>query len=109
MDLELRFDGLQDDLTDAVLDVLVDDIAMADAAADGPTATLPALSVSPGRPTVRVSVDLPADLPGSRPGLLVRVRGRTARDERIEFFNMTATPAGTASGGPVPVVLTRIA
>ena len=109
MDLELRFDGLQGDLLDAVLDVLVDDIAMADAAADGPTATVAALTVSPGRPTVRVSVDLPAERPGSRPGLLVRVRGRTAQNERIEFFNMTATPAGTGSGGPVPVVLTRIA
>jgi hypothetical protein len=38
----------------------------------------------------------------------VRVRGRTADDEQIEFFNTDATPLHGGPGGPVQVVLSRI-
>jgi hypothetical protein len=39
MDLELLFDGLDDDVLDAVVDVRVADLAVADAPGDGATAT----------------------------------------------------------------------
>ena len=105
MELELRFDGLAEDVVDARVDVQVQDLAMADAPPDPTVATAPSFSVSAAHPSVRVSVDLPAG-PGHDPGLLVRVRGRTAGDGRVEFFNTGATRL--APRGPVRVVLSRI-
>jgi hypothetical protein len=108
MDLELLFDGLDDDVLDAVVDVRVADLAVADAPADGPAATSSDLTVTPARPTARVTLDLPVG--GMyEPGLLVRVRGRTADDARIEFFTTSATPVAEPSAGPVRVRLSRIA
>ncbi len=105
MELELRFDGLSEDLVDAEADVQVLDLGMADAPADPAVTTVRAFSVSPDRPTVRVTVDLPAAPGGYEPGLAVRVRGRTASDARIQFFNTRTTPL---TDGPVQVVLSRI-
>lgn len=107
MDLELRFDGLVEDVVDAEAEVQVLDLGMADAPPDPTVATVPSFSVSPRRPSVRVTVDLPAGS-GYEPGLLVRVRGRTADDGRIEFFNTAATPVSGPTTGPVRVVLSRI-
>jgi hypothetical protein len=59
MDLELLFDGLDDDVLDAVVDVRVADLAVADAPGDGATGTAGDITVSPAHPTVRVSADLP--------------------------------------------------
>jgi len=108
MDLELRFEGLDDDVLDGVVDVRVADLAMADASSEGPTATAGDITASPASPTVRVSVDLPVRDGTYEPGLLVRVRGRTANDTRIEFFNTSTTPVTDQSEGPVRVRLSRI-
>ncbi|TFV86954.1 hypothetical protein [Blastococcus sp. CT_GayMR16] len=108
MELELRFDGLSEDVVDAQVDVQVLDLGMADAPADSAVAHVPSFSVSPARPSVRVTVDLPAAEGAYEPGLLVRVRGRTARDERVEFFNTSTTPLTTRPDRPVQVVLSRI-
>lgn len=108
MELELRFDGLEEDVVDAHAEVQVQDLGVADAPADPTVATAPSFSVSPARPTVRVTVDLPSGEGTYEPGLVVHVRGRTARDERVEFFNTTATPLTTRPDGPVQVVLSRI-
>ena len=105
MELELRFDGLSEDLVDAQADVQLLDLAMADAPADPSVTTVRAFSVSPDRPTVRVTVDLPVAPGGYEPGLAVRVRGRTASDAPIQFFNTRTTPL---TDGPVRVVLSRI-
>lgn len=105
MELELRFDGLAEDVVDARVDVQIRDLAMADAPPDPTVATAPSFSVSAAHPSVMVSVDLPAGS-GYEPGLLVRVRGRTADDGRVEFFNTRATRLAPA--GPVQVVLSRI-
>jgi hypothetical protein len=107
MDLELRFDGLAEDVVDAEAEVQVLDLGTADAPPDPTVATVPPFSVSPDRPSVRVTVDLPAGT-GYEPGLLVRVRGRTAGDGRVEFFNTAATPLPGPATGPVRVVLSRI-
>ncbi|HLM05300.1 MAG TPA: hypothetical protein VK402_08965 [Blastococcus sp.] len=108
MDLDLRFDGLPGDVVDAEVQVRVLDLAMADAPADTATATAPRFSVSEADPAVRVTVDLPTADAGYEPGLLVRVRGRTAGDELVEFLNTGATPLTGPSAGPVQVVLSRI-
>jgi len=105
MELELRFDGLAEDVVDAQADVQVLDLGMADAPPDPSVATVRPFSVSPDRPSVRVTVDLPAAPGGYEPGLAVRVRGRTAADAPIEFFNTRTTPL---TDGPVQVVLSRI-
>jgi uncharacterized lipoprotein YbaY len=108
MELELLFDGLDDDVLDAVVDVRVADLGMADAPSLGATATVGDLTVSPARPTVRVSVDLPVGAGTYEPGLLVRVRGRTAGDGRITFFNTSTAPVTAQEEGPVRVLLSRI-
>jgi uncharacterized lipoprotein YbaY len=108
MDLELLFDGLDDDVLDAVVDVRVADLAVADAPGDRATATAGDITVSRAHPTVRVSVDLPVRGDMYEPGLLVRVRGRAADDGRIEFFNTSMTPVTDRSEGPVRVLLSRI-
>jgi hypothetical protein len=108
MDLELFFDGLDADVLDGVVDVRVADLAVADAPAAGPAATAD-LTLTPCRPTARVSVDLPIGRGMYQPGLLVRVRGRTSDDARIEYFTTSATPVTEPSGGPVRVLLSRIA
>ena len=109
MELELRFIGLVEDVIDAQAEVQVQDLGTADAPADPTVATLPSFSVSPARPSVRVEVDVPTGGGAYEPGLLVHVRGRTAGDERVEFFNTSATPVTGRPGGPVQVVLSRIA
>ena len=63
-------------------------------------------TVSTARPTVRVVVDVAGGEGAYEPGLVVRVRGRTAQNEAVEFFNTSATPV---TDGPVQVVLSRIA
>ena len=107
MELELRFDGLTDEVVDAEVAVQIRDLGVADAPPEPTVATAPSFSVSPDRPSVRVTVDLPTD-GGYTPGLLVRVRGRTAADGRVEFFNTGATPLPGNPAGPVQVVLSRI-
>jgi uncharacterized lipoprotein YbaY len=109
MELELLFDGLGDEVLDAVVDVRLADVAVADAPSSGPTATAGDITVSPAHPTARVSVDLPVRPGMYEPGLLVRVRGRTAHDDRVEFFNTSSTPVTDQSQGPVRVLLSRIA
>ncbi|MGY1802430.1 hypothetical protein ACI78T_04015 [Blastococcus sp. SYSU D00922] len=109
MDLELLFDGVDDDVLDAVVDVRVADLAVADAPAEGPAATSSDLTVTAARPTARVTLDLPVGGGMYEPGLLVRVRGRTADDARVEFFTTSATPVAERSAGPVRVRLSRIA
>ncbi|SOD97897.1 hypothetical protein [Blastococcus haudaquaticus] len=109
MDLELFFEGLDADLLDAVVDVRVADLAVADAPADGPGASSGELRVSSARPSARISLDLPVGDAMYEPGLLVRVRGRTPDDGRIEFFTTSATPVTAPSKGPVRVLLSRIA
>lgn len=109
MDLELLFDGLDADLLDAVVDVRVADLAVADGAAGGAGASSADLTVSPARPSARISLDLPVGEAMYEPGLLVRVRGRTPDDGRIEFFTTGATPVTAPSEGPVRVLLSRIA
>jgi hypothetical protein len=109
MELELRFDGLAEDVVDARADVQVLDLGIADAPLDSPAATAPSFSVSSARPTVRVVVEVPGSEGAYEPGLVVRVRGRTAQNEAVEFFNTSATPVTAPSEGPVQVVLSRIA
>jgi hypothetical protein len=107
MELELRFVGLAEAVVDARVDVQVQDLGLADAPPEPTVATAPPFSVSPDSPSVRVTVDLPTD-GGYAPGLLVRVRGRTADDAQIEFFNTGGTPLHGGPAGPVQVVLSRI-
>ena len=109
MELELRFDGLAEEVVDAQVEVQVQDLGMADAPADPVVATAPSFAVSRARPSVRVTVDVPAGKGAYEPGLLVHVRGRTAGDERVEFFNTSTTPLTGRPDGPVQVVLSRIA
>ena len=108
MELELLFGDLTDEVLDAVVDVRVADLAVADAPSTGGAATAGGISVSPARPTAQVSVDLPVGGGMYEPGLLVRVRGRTAAHGRIEFFNTSTTPVTDPSEGPVRVLLSRI-
>jgi len=109
MVLKLHFGGLEDDVLDAVVDGRVADLGVADAPADGPAATSSDLTVRAARPTARVTLDLPVGGGMYEPGLLVRVRGRTADDARVEFFTTSATPVAEPSAGPVRVRLSRIA
>jgi hypothetical protein len=106
MELELRFEGLAEDLVDAEVDVQVQDLGVADAPPE-PVAAVPPISVSAAFPSVRITVALATDS-GYEPGLLVRVRGRTADGGRIEFSNTGATPLHGGPAGPVQVVLSRI-
>jgi hypothetical protein len=108
MELELRFDGLAEDVVDAHAEVQMQDLGVADAPADPAVATVPSFSVSSARPWVRVIVELPSGEDAYEPGLLVHVRGRTAGDERVEFFNTSTTPLTGRPDGPVQVVLSRI-
>jgi hypothetical protein len=55
-----------------------------------------------------VRVDLPTASTAYEPGLAVHVRGRTAGDGRIEFFNTRATPLPGTTHGPVRILLSRI-
>jgi hypothetical protein len=107
MELELRFEGLSEELVDAEVDVQVQDLGVADAPPRPRVATVQSISASPAAPTVAIAVDLPTD-GGYEPGLLVRVRGRTADGGRIEFFNTSATRVHGGPTGPVQVVLFRI-
>src|SRR5689334_23049967 len=107
MELELRFDGLAEDLLDAEVDVQIQDLGIADAPPGPSVASARQVSVSADHPSVRVTVGLPA-VGGYEPGLLVRVRGRTAGHGPIEFFNTGATPLHDGTAGPVQVVLSRI-
>ena len=108
MELELRFDGLAEDVVEARADVQLLDLGIADAPPDTPAATAPSFSVSSDHPHRRVVVDVPGGEGAYEPGLVVRVRGRTAQNEAVEFFNTSATPVTAASEGPVRVVLSRI-
>jgi hypothetical protein len=108
VELELRFEDLEDDVLDAVVDVQVNDLAMADAPA-GPTQTVPGrISVRAAPPSVLVSVDAPDPRDLHEPGLLVRVRARAAGDGPVQFLNTTATPLPRDPSEPVPVRLVRI-
>jgi hypothetical protein len=108
MELELRFEGLTEDVIDPVADIAVVDLGMADV--PGPLAeTLArAATVSSARPSVLVTVDVPVAGSAYEPGLVVRVRGRTAAGEQVEFLNTDATPLPGHPAGPVRVVLSRI-
>ena len=108
MDLELRFDGLAEEVVDAVADIQVDDLGMADAPPGLTRTTTRSFAVSPERPTVRVAVDV-GDVAGAyEPALVVTVRGHTAGGRRVEFFNTAATPLRATGAGPVRVALSRI-
>jgi hypothetical protein len=107
MELELRFEGLAEDLVDAEVDVQVQDLGVADAPPEPSVAAVPPISVSAASPSVRITVDLATD-GGYEPGLLVRVRGRTADGGRMEFSNTGATPLHGGPAGPVQVLLARI-
>ena len=107
MELELRFDGLVEELLDAEVDVQIQDLALADAPPEPTVTTASHLCVTPDHPSARITLDLPAD-GGHEPGLLVRVRGRTTSAGPVEFFNTGATPMRGGPSGPVHVVLSRI-
>ena len=108
MDLELCFDGLAEPVLDAVADVRIDDLAMADAPAGPESATSGSFAVFPDRPSVRVSVDLRHGAGGYEPGVIVTVRGRTAGGRRVAFLNPAGTRLSEPGGGPVRVALSRI-
>jgi hypothetical protein len=108
MELELRFEGLAEDVIDAVADVQLVDLAMADVPGGLATTTSPTPPVSPDRPTASVTVELPVSGGAYEPGLVVHVRGRTPAGERIEFLNTRTTPGPGPADRPVRVVLTRI-
>jgi hypothetical protein len=107
MDLELRFDGLSEELLDAVVDLGVDDLAMAGTTPEPFRAAAAPFAVSPRQPCVRLRIDLPA-AGGYEPGLVVHVRGRTADGRPVEFFNTAATALPPAGEEPVRVALSRI-
>lgn len=109
MELELYFNDLLDDVREAFIEVQVEDLALADAPADSSRRQrLGPFSITPERPSVTTSVDLPDTTDAYEPGLLVRVRARTADDRSIEFLNTTATRLPRTGNGPVRVVLSRI-
>jgi hypothetical protein len=108
MELELRFEGLTEEVIDPVVEVLLVDLGMADVPGGLAQIVAPAADVSPDRSSVRMAVDVAVAGDAYEPGLVVRVRGRTATGDRIEFLNTGATPLPDRPGGPVPVVLTRI-
>lgn len=108
MDLELRFEGLAEDLLDAVVDIGVDDLAMAGVLPEPFRAHADRFAVSPSEPCVRLRVDLSGTARGYEPGLVVHVRGRTADGRPVEFFNTAATALPRTGGGPVRVALSRI-
>ena len=68
MELELRFDGLAEDVVDAEIQIQVQDLGIADAPPDPTVSTVPKVSVSRAHPSIRVTVDLPT-APGYEPGL----------------------------------------
>lgn len=108
MDLDLLFDGLTEDLLDAVADVRIDDLAMADAPSGTDGTTSAPFTVSPGQPSLRVSVAVGDRAGPYEPGLIVTVRGRTADGRRVEFLNTAATRVPATGEGPVRVALSRI-
>ena len=108
MALELRFEGLAEDVLDAVLDLAVDDLAMAGVLPDPFRATADRFAVFPDEPHLRLRVDLPAGAGGYEPGLVVHVRGRTADGRPVEFFTSAATALPATDAWPVPVALSRI-
>jgi hypothetical protein len=106
LDLELCFDGLAEPVLDAVADVRIDDLAMADAPAGPESATSGSFAVFPERPSVRVSVDVRAG--GYEPGVIVTVRGRTAGGRRVAFLNPAGTRLSAPGVGPVRVAMSLI-
>lgn len=108
MDLDLRFDGLTEDVLDAVADVQIDDLAMADAPSGPDRTTSAPFTVSPDRPSVRLSVDVEDRAGSYEPGVVVSVRGRTADGRSVEFLNTAATRLPVTGDRPVSVALTRI-
>jgi hypothetical protein len=108
MDLDLRFDGLTEDVLDAVADVRIDDLAMADAPSGPDRTTSAPFTVSPDRPSLRLSVEVRERAGAYEPGLIVTVRGRTADGRRVEFLNTAATRLPGTGEGPVRVALSRI-
>lgn len=107
MELEFRFDGLVDDLEDAVADVQVGDLGVADSPHVVGRVSVGPFPVSSSRPSVRMAVDLPSVAGTYEPGLVVRVRGRSGGHD-VEFFNISETPLPDRPQAPVPVVLSRI-
>jgi hypothetical protein len=107
VELELRFDALGDALTGAVVDLHVEDLAVADAVSGAGTVSLGPYTVSPERPTVRLTVDLPVPTGTRQAGLLVRVRARTADDAPVTFWNASATLLPLDAAGPLRVPLER--
>ena len=107
MDLELHVDGLAEEVVDAVADVQLVDLATPDAPGGG-TVTSAAFALSPARAVVRIAVQPPAPDDAYEPGVVVRVRGRTGRGDRISFLNTSSTALASQPGGPVRVVLHRI-
>lgn len=106
VELELHFDDLEEDVVDAVVDVLVHDLAVADGRSDPLPAAPGAVAVSPGSPSARVAVPSPRN--GDEPALLVRVRGFTIDDRPVQFLNTTATRLPAQPRGPVRVHLQRV-
>lgn len=107
MELELRIDGLAEEVVDAVADVQLVDLATPDAPGGGTVTSAP-FALSPGRAAVRVAVEpaLPED--AYEPGLVVRVRGRTPGGGRVSFLNTSSTALPARPQGPVRVALQRI-
>lgn len=109
MEIELHFDGLDDDVVDAVALVQFEDLATA----GEPPGRLGATEVGPfavssADPSVRLHVDLPDAPTTFEPGLVVRVRARTADGTAQEFFNTTATHLSTGGTSRTRVPLQRI-
>lgn len=107
MELELRLEGLAEEMVEAVADVQVVDLATPDAPG-GATVTSGPFALSPGRATVLLSVQPPLPEGAYEPGVVVRVRGRTGRGARISFLNTRSTALPAGAHGPVAVALTRI-
>jgi hypothetical protein len=107
MELEFRFDDLVGDLEDAVADVQVRDLGVADSPRAVGRVSVGPFLVSSVHPSVRVAVDLPPVTGTYEPGLVVRVRGRCG-DGEAEFFNIEETPLPEHPDVTVQVVLSRI-
>lgn len=109
MELELHFDGLVDDVVDAVALVQVEDLAMADQPlGQAGTTEVGPFKISSADPSVRLPFEAPDAGAADEPGLVVRVRGRTTDGVALEFFNTTATRLRPGATGRVRVPLQRI-